>query len=87
MPRRGRRPPFTHSEKIALLEALATARRRVILCGASEGFGSSLYTTCDLVTAAIDGLAERLTGNPRYFATAGHGSAPPANTFDGRKGS
>ena len=60
----------------ALLAALDEARRRKIMCGAAAGYGSPRWVKCDLITAAIDGLAEDLTGHRNLFHDQGSTTPP-----------
>lgn len=83
MTRKARRPSFGPSEKTALLDALASARHRTIMCGAASGFGTRRYYRCHALAQAIDDLAEELTGHREYFWASGGGSIPAKGTRHG----
>lgn len=67
MPRRARHPHFSHAEQASLLQAMGNVRRAIIYCGSAERHASPRAAKCDAARAAIDALAEDLTGDPQYF--------------------
>lgn len=70
-----RRDSFGPRDEAALLDAMGAARNRVThLCGAISP-NSERYRLCDAVLEAIDGLAEDLTGDRRFFYAKPHGMA------------
>ena len=50
-----------------LLDALGTARQAVISAQTQVKVAGPVYHGCQMVTAAIDALAQLITGSPRYF--------------------
>ena len=66
MTRRSSRSDAT-IDKEALLQALGGCRRALIEVESRAEIGGPLYKNCDAVLAAIDALAEVLTGDRQYF--------------------
>ena len=46
---------------------MRTVRHGTLICGAAAGYGSSRHRKCETLTAAIDALAEELTGDPEFY--------------------
>lgn len=67
MPTRNRRPGYSHAQQGWLLEAMRAARRAIIECGEAERFGTPKRAKCDAALAAIDALAEELTGKADFY--------------------
>ncbi len=67
-----------------LLQALATCRAALVDASARAKPGGPLYNGLGMCTAAIDGLATYVTGNPYYFYPQGHSTlAGPRRHRDG----
>jgi hypothetical protein len=58
---------FTPNDRDALLRAMREARELAIKCGGAESDRSPLHRKCEAISAAIDALAEELTGDGRFF--------------------
>lgn len=71
---RARRPTFSHPDKQAFLRSLGETRALSTKCSSAEPYGSDLYNKCDILRAAIDALAEHITGDRTHFHLKGHGT-------------
>ena len=73
MIRRPRRPTFPHFLHEPFLTALERARDFAIQFRSAQSFGSDAMAKADALTEAVDGMAEELTGDRKYFHLKGHG--------------
>ena len=76
MARRRSQPRFTDLEKQKLLEAIGTCRKACLAGHTHSLFDrKDVYAGCDSLLAAIDKLAETLTGDRQFFWGKLHSSA------------
>jgi hypothetical protein len=45
----------------------STVRHDALICGAAAGYGSPRHRKVEVLTQAIDALAEELTGDPEFY--------------------
>ena len=71
--RRPFRPYFGPDDEKRLIEAMREVRNLAGMSGAAAGYSSPRYRLVEALGAAIDALAEDLTGQRRPFAAKPHG--------------
>ena len=72
MIRRPLRPNFSLSDTQRLLSVMGEVRDKAVLYGASLPVDHPGKAYCESLTKAADGLAEHLTGDPRYYWAKPH---------------
>jgi hypothetical protein len=82
MVRRPLRPSFGLADRNRLIDAARTTRQLVGLCSAAESYGSDLHRLCHAVGDSIDGLAEGLTGNRKFFVVNPPPTVPATPELD-----
>ena len=82
MIQRRTRPGFSKDDEERLLAYMDATRHLSINYGAAYGFHSQQYALHTSLNAAIDKLAEHMTGDSKFFWSAGHsagGQPSPPN--------
>jgi hypothetical protein len=72
MIRRPHRPTFPHSLHEPFLAALERTRDFAIQFRSAQKFGSDAMARADALQAAVDSMAEELTGDRTHFHLKGH---------------